>query len=266
MNMTVPTEKQNYREYQFYRTFWQNNLQKIEEISELIEQSLLTLEKKYADFQSVYDELISRIDLLSSIYSNFNTIYGLEYLLKLKALLKEYATRYTNEGINFNLVYYLHSKVIELRNSSFDEFPRLYHEQKESREYTAEEDVESAQFRWITFQRNGSRFITPYDTFSVIEFENIRTLYADDRRMSIKIDDRIIPVIDPLATSSTENERPNHFLIVQTESGDRCFAARIIGKRILARRDILSSLVKPFTESRAFKGHLRLFGVNHIYL
>ena len=264
--MTVHQDKQNYREYQFYRTFWQNNLEKIEEISELVEKSLLKLEKQYAEFQPAYDELISRIDLLSSIYSNFNTIYGLEYLLKLKALLKEYERRYTHEGINFNLIYYLHSKIIELRNNSFDEFPRLYHDQKESRVNHSEGDAESAPFRWITFQRNGSHFITPYDTFSVIDFENVRTVYANERKMSIKIDDRMIPVTDPLAASSPENERPHHFLIIQTESGDRCFAVRSIGKRILARRDILSSKVRPLTERSAFKGHIRLFGINHIYI
>jgi hypothetical protein len=90
----------NNQEYQHYRNFWQSNLQKIEEISDLIERSLFRLEKKYADFQSLYDAITDRIDLLTSIYSHYNSLLGLEYLLKLKAIMSDYRKRYTHEGIN----------------------------------------------------------------------------------------------------------------------------------------------------------------------
>ena len=58
----------------------------MEEISSLIEKTLIRLEKKYIDFEESYEDLSGSIDLLLSIYSNYNSIRGAEYLLKLKGL------------------------------------------------------------------------------------------------------------------------------------------------------------------------------------
>ena len=83
-------EDNYYSKYQRYREFWQNNIQGIEDIIGIIEKQLFQLERQYSDFDSAYDEIVSQIDILSSIHSCFNTMSGKEYILKLKSLLKEY--------------------------------------------------------------------------------------------------------------------------------------------------------------------------------
>ncbi len=98
-------------EYEKHREFWQNGLQLIEEVSASLESSLALLEKKYADFDSIYEEAMDRIDELAAIYSGINTIQGREYVLRLKALMREYRNRYSIEGINFNALYYLQARI-----------------------------------------------------------------------------------------------------------------------------------------------------------
>lgn len=258
----------NYQEYQHYRNFWQNNLQKIEEITQLIEKSLSKLEKKYADFQSIYDEISNRIDMLSSIYSHYNSLLGLEYLLKLKAVMRDYRKRYTHEGINFNLIYYIHTKIIELRNKSFEEFPKLKHKQGHSSpKHRARDIAEALPYKWITFQRNGSHFITPFDEVTIIDFKEVHEIYTDEcYQMHIKVDTVESDVTDLLAISLKEKEKPNHFIFVQRNNRVTCFAAWKTEKRILAKVDLLSPRIKPLEKNTGFRGSLRLFGVNHLYI
>ncbi len=258
----------NNQEYQHYRNFWQNNLQKIEEISDLIERSLFRLEKKYADFQPLYDAITDRIDLLTTIYSHYNSLLGLEYLLKLKAIMNDYRKRYTHEGINFNLIYYIHAKIIELRKRSFEEFPKLKHRKeipalKRSKRVSAE----SYPYKWITFERNNVYLVTPFDEIEILDLEEVDEIYTDERKqLRINVNGVISDVTDPLSTSFRDKERPNHFLFIQWHNRRKCFAASIIGKRILAKMDSLSAGIKPLQMSAGFKGTLRLFGINHIYI
>lgn len=258
----------NLQEYQHYRNFWQNNLQKIEEITELIEKSLSKLEKKYADFESIYDEISDRIDILSSIYSHYNSLLGREYLLKLRAVMRDYRKRYTHEGINFNLIYYIYTKIIELRNKSFKEFPKLKHQQSHSSpRHRSMDTAEVFPYKWITFQKNGTYFITPFDEVTTIDIDQVQEIYTDEGgRMHIKVDAVESAVIDPLSMSFKGKEKPNHFLIVQRNNRVNCFAAWRIGKRILARVDLLSPRLKSIEKNTGFRGSLRLFGENHLYI
>ena len=257
----------NLQEYQHYRNFWQNNLQKIEEITELIEKSLSKLEEKYADFESIYDEVSDRIDILSSIYSHYDSLLGREYLLKLRAVMRDYRKRYTHEGINFNLIYYIYTKIIELRNKSFEEFPKLKHQQRHPFQGQRSIDTEAMPYRWITFQRNGTHFIAPFDEVTTIDIDQVQDIYTDEGGgMHIKVDGVESAVIDPLAISFKRKEKPNHFLIVQRNNRIYCFAAWKIEKRIFARVDLLSPRLKSIEKNTGFRGSLRLFGENHLYV
>jgi hypothetical protein len=258
--------------YQKYRDFWQNNLQIIEEISSSLENSLSSLEKKYSDLDYVYNDLIEKINVLSSIYSNYNNLPGLDYLLKLKSMLKEYKKRYSHDGVNFNVLYFLKSRIIELREKSFEEYPKLSHKKSPLPVKVLSAPDSSmprdARFKWITFERNNSCFVVPYDEQSVLQYCEVEiVMEKKSSYLKIKINDTLIPVNDLFSSTMEEpNQKPVHFIVIRHKNGVHCFAADKVGKKIMCGKDIISHGLKPSHKSSFACGHIRLFGNRHLYI
>jgi hypothetical protein len=252
-----------------YQLFWQHNLQKLEEINNRIEKTLLALEKKYIDFNTVYNQLHSEIDVLMAIYSSFNNLLGLEYLLKLKSLLNDYRKRYTHESIRFNVLFFLHSKIKELRDESFSRFPELTHANKASSSEKKPQRIPiELPFKWITFMRNESWFITPFDEISLLKVEDVYdTLREHDGNCNIEVSGKRMNVIDLMSKFRRENpERTNYFVLVKKGEITLCYAAYRIGKRLLSKHNIIANKLIKYRTLPAHSGHIRIFGKNHIYL
>ncbi len=245
-----------------YREFWEGNLQKMEEISTRIEKTLLRLEKKYVDFEESYDELTGTIDLLLSIYGSYNNLQGAEYLLKLKACLVEYRRRHTHEGIRFNVLYYLHAKVKELRGGSLDGFPRLKHSLPEKTKPPVEPGGFVPTHRWITFARHGAWFILPYNGVELVTRE--QAMLVDEvpgGRQYLARGDVTYPVIDSILPRESDRGEPPACYII---TGGSCYAASSPGRRILARRDVIRGRLRGYAMSGG--KYIRLFGKNHVWL
>ena len=82
-------------EYKYvkYNDFWQNSYQRLDDITKSLERDFFDLEKRHFGSDSIYENIITKIDILSSIYSSLNNLHGREYLLKLKALMKDIKNR-----------------------------------------------------------------------------------------------------------------------------------------------------------------------------
>lgn len=245
-----------------YREFWESNLQKMEEISSRIEKTLVRLEKKYVDFDESYEELISSINLLLSIYGSYNNLQGIDYLLKLKACLGEYRKRYSHEGIRFNVLYYLHAKVMELRGGSFDRFPRMQHNATvETAPPVGRTDFEPTH-KWITFSRYDAWFITPYDDVVIIPRNSaLLTFEGLDGHEHLTHGGVDFLIIDSIIPRECDRGEPPELYIIASGS---CYAASSAGKRILAGRDIMRGKLKSYPHARG--KFIRLFGKNHIWL
>lgn len=258
--------------YQKYRDFWQNNLQIIEEISSSLESSLSNLEKKYSDLDHVYNDLIEKINILSSIYSSYNNLPGLDYLLKLKTMLNDYKNRYSHEGVNFNVLYFLKSKIIELREKSFSEYPELMHKKTPAPVKvlkTADPSkTPEARFKWTTFERNNSYFVIPYDEQSVLQYCEVQVIKNPKLSyMKIKINDTLIPVNDLFSSTMDEpDQKPANFIIISYKNKTHCFAADKVGKKIMSGKDVIFHGLKPAPKSSFACGHIRLFGNRHLYV
>ncbi len=249
--------------------FWQNSFHSIEELTHTIEQFLFKLENEYRDFQGLYDALLDHIDVLISLYSSFNNLNGIEYLYKLRATLKEYYKRYTHEGINFNVIYYLHQKVTELREEGFrqnQEKKQCLHKNP-SRSRNNLKDAETIlPFKWITFQRKNSWFITPFAEIEIIEARSAKTQYHErDQIVSVEHGGIFYSVIDFFPSSGSLHQKNNYFLLVTTDNGAYCYAADKMGKKIMARRDWVSMKISPFHLNISAKGYVKLFGIKHIF-
>jgi hypothetical protein len=243
-----------------YKAFWQENVEKVEEINHRLENALYSLEKKYLDFEGSYRELTDLINLLVSLYSSFNNIPGVDYLLKLRALIQDYKTRYTHAGIEFNVVYYLHSKLKELIASGMDDFPAMSHHQQEQK--APDPDPGSFRYKWLCLKRNRTWFLLQYDEIGIVEggdavFESM----PNDHSPHIRHRSAVLPVID-YALTSGEVGKANFYVIATLHGTVRCFACSRLGKKIYAGRDIFKESVK---ETGGWR-HIRLFGERHLII
>ncbi|TFH43500.1 MAG: hypothetical protein E4G96_00995 [Chrysiogenales bacterium] len=214
---------------------------------------------------------MAQIDILSSIYSGYNTIDGAEYVLRLKALLESYRKRYTREGLDFNLVHRLIHSIAEARDNSFDGFPGLSHSDAPAVVDgfdTQEGELSLRKFKWITFERNRSWFIARFRSIDIIRepvFSLVRIEEPDC--MHVEIAGSIVRIRDIFTRSLDSPKSPRHLILL--DGGERSYAANRIGKRLFADRDFLMPLVRPFKKvehTTLSPGRVRLFGKNHLLL
>lgn len=274
------TENDKYK-YIKYNDYWQNSLQKLEIITKDLKKKFFKLEKQYFNFDNIYNEIITEIDILSSIYAGHNNLKGKEYVLMLKALLQNYKKRYTHEGISFKTIDFLNSKINKLRELSFGEFPKMENSYSIYKEFsdngkntTIDRNVKrynylksGAKNKWVTFQRNRSWFITPYNRLNIVKAEEAKILKDIDTTIKINYENTAIPVIDKFSQFARDKrEQLKYFLITENKNKYTCFAVYKFGRIILANKDFIFPRLKAFEESKISSGRFRIFGKNHIYL
>lgn len=274
------TNNDNYKYFK-YNEYWQNSLQRLESIAKDLERNFHKLEKKYLDFDKIYNEIATEIDILSSIYASHNNLKGKNYLLKLKALLKNYKKRYTHESINFKLINFLNLKINKLREQSFEEFPKMEHSYFLFKEISDEDNKEilngnvkkyknlkeNAKYKWLTYKRNNSWFIVPCRKFYIIKAEEAKTFHDTDNITTISFQNKLIQVVDKFSQfAKDKKEQVKFFLITENNNNLKCFAIHKFERIILADRDFITPGLKAFPKSKISAGRFRIFGKNHIYL
>ncbi len=157
-----------------------------------------------------------------------------------------------------------------MRNSSFDAFPAMDHAEVMPASKTQDHQhaviPENAKFKWITFSRNRSWFIFRYDSFRFINYRDAE-LFHEGSDDLISIDSRQYKVNDPLIRYNLEGQMPpQYFLLIEHEKQKECHAADRQGKRIFSESDVISPMIIPFAKSMKYRGRVRIFGKNHIYL
>lgn len=249
---------------------WEFNLQKIEEIHSELVASISELEKYYAGFDTLYEKTEQIADLLSSVYSGYNVIDGFEHLKRLRAVIAAYRKRYTLEGIDFDFINKLESKISALRDKSFDEFPYLFHSMSGQTiiEETRNFDPAQFPFRWITFERNRSRFILRYDSIVVTPVKEFTIdNYMKPDIIFFSAENKMLSARDLFSGYPDRFEKPK--FLIKTNEGDGFFFAAKIIKKIYAKKDIITEKIAPFKsrqQSSWSPGRVKLFGHNHIVI
>ncbi|OHD63667.1 MAG: hypothetical protein A2176_05920 [Spirochaetes bacterium RBG_13_51_14] len=257
--------------FQDYGELWNYNLQKIEQIQRSIETSISDLENSYGDFEPRYEEIMQRLDILSSIYSGYNTLAGGEYILRLKSVLTAYRKRYTREGLDFNLLHYLLVKISDARNACFEQFPALSHgDMTFVKAYggAAGKTHKPRKHNWLTFERNRSWFIVKYGNIDIRKNENFPIVSVQEPDfINVEFDDVVIKVKDIFIKSLEHPGDPRYYILL--DRARKNFAANRLGKQVHSDRDFITPHIKPFrtVKSNALSpGRIRLFGRNHIVL
>ena len=254
-----------------YTRFWQNNLQKLEEISQNLDILLNDLEIEYSRFDSIYKKIETDINVLSSIYSSFNNMEGHQYVLKLNAVISEYRKRYTVDGIDFNLLNYLTGKINELREESFNFFPELYHDKNiinDKKKEISAYDHEKRPFKWITFTRNNSWFIVPFEKLDIINLDSTDDFTRENGDVfSVTINGVKRNGRDIFSEFPGGENRPSWLLVIN--DGESVFGADRTGKKIFAHRDFIRTITKPLNRdirNSLISGRVRIFGKKHLYI
>ncbi len=275
-NQTVmrPLKEENFK-YIDYSEFWQNSLQKIEEIEQKLNRTIYELEKKYFGFDDIYEKAEEEINTLLSIYSSFNCFEGIEYIFRLSSLIKNYKNRYTHNGIDFKLIHFLLSKISDLRDRSLENFPHIVHTEKNGpiAQVIAgnNADPEDPQYhkrpyKWLTFMRNGSWFIVPFQNIKILNDSDVEFIsFEKPDTVIIRYNDKLFTAKDFFADINRGYKNPTRYLLI--DSGKKVFAADKTGKKIFARNDFLKEKIIPFKELKnnlISPGHIKIFGKNHI--
>ncbi len=252
-----------------YTLFWQDNLQRLDEISVSTGALLEVLEKEYSVFGAIYSDIDRQVKLLNSICASFNNISGREELLRLSAVIERYRRRYTKSGIDFELIYRLLDRAIELRNRGFTDFPSTVHI-RETIQERPERRTESKKYNYTTFKRNGSWFIIPKSVSGIVLAEGFQFSFSkgsDTSGISASSESASYSVADFFYNRRT-GYTPPRFLIF-FDNIFTAFASDVAGKRIYSDTDIIPSLLRPYKKSGGFSstsGRIRLFGKQHILL
>ncbi|MCX7680063.1 MAG: hypothetical protein N2316_12730 [Spirochaetes bacterium] len=249
-----------------YRSFWEVNLQKVEEIFALVEKHIILLEKKQKAEKENYQEIEKTLDLLLSIYSSYNCLKGREYLLKLKSCLKDYFDTAENQKTRFNVLSYLVLKARELYGESLKDFPVITHEYPNVRKHETLPlaiNQNSLTHRWITFRQSRWWFIAPYEDCNVIEKSRGCVLTNENGWQNLLVNNNRFKILFFNLLDHNKANTFNYYIIVHYNHSSHCFAVTEIGKRIMASRDIITENLKKYHSAKI--NYIRLFGKNHIY-
>ncbi|MCU0822505.1 MAG: hypothetical protein MUC95_08535 [Spirochaetes bacterium] len=195
---------------------------------------------------------------------------GKDEVLKLRAVLYNLNKNHNYDNRQFELIHHLYSKIDKLRDASFEAFPAMNHSDlapsEKSADKIAAKKPENFRYKWITFSRNMSWFIFRYDIFSALNYAEAEIIH-DGIYIYLKTDPENLPVTDLLSKyKPAALNHPAYFILINYKNRNMCYSADRLGKRIFSESDVITPKIIPFEKTKKFKGRVRIFGRNHIFL
>lgn len=251
-----------------YTEFWQNGLNKIEQISGDIDLLCRELAAEFKNLDPIFKRLEQKAATLSSIHSGINAIAGREYVMRLYAVIKKYKENFSSEAADFKLINFLLEKIKSMRNGSFEYFPWMQHSTDTAEETSGVSvDPETSPFKWVSFKSGDSWFLCRFSTLEIAEADACEYASAGSEGFTITLNGKTF-VGRYIFSSFAERRRvPACFLIIN--GGRQVFGADAHGRRVYSEKDFISKLLKPFEtpiNNPLVKGRVRLFGINHLLI
>lgn len=253
-----------------YTEFWSDNLQKIETAHKNLENSINELEKKYSDFEPDYNNIKELVELLLSIYKDLQFLPGYEEIKELKELLSYYNKKFSKKALDFEYINKLVMEIGEKLNKNFSDFPIVNHLRNYQNKYSVYRKInyDIYKYKWVTFKRNNSWFILPFNKIKIIhanEFE--LEYYENSDTVDVKYNDKIITAVDIFSKSTADIKEPTYCVV--TDNDNHKYLADQVGRTFCSKNNIIKPLLKKFEKiktSRISSGRVRIFGINHILL
>ncbi len=252
-----------------YAAFSDSNEKVLSELTYTLRNIISELNNTNSLSVDSFKKLISSMEISNAVFSALSSREGIQLLLKLKAVTDIYKK---NLGTNTNLIKtaeFLINKIEKFSSSCFHEadIERLleipvYEIQAVSTGSPAAE----FNFKWITFERNRSFFISGYRNLEIYKYDDLNAIYnTSESAFIFNYNGKDLFIADMLKNPDIENNIPNKIIVI--DKGKHCYAADRTGRKILSTYDLISPLIEPLEISNSFfPGRVRLFGRRYLLL
>jgi len=218
-------------------------------------------------------EIIDKsIEELRSIYFSFHSMAGSETLIRLRTVMQHYRSDSEKNKIRIAASHYLIKKLQSyMENKEFRNFEpfrtggEFIHEIK-TEKLQCEKIEPQGKFKWITFSRNNSWFISRFRSLEIVEVKKFLSADAVKTKITLEITNgEKIEALD-LMRGPRFPSIPGIGIRLTPEG--EFYAADMKGKEIYASEDFISPMITELDKSAnpLYTGRVRLFGLNHLVL
>jgi hypothetical protein len=270
-HMMTPQQTITDTDYQIYRDYWENNRNLFSTLANSLERKLVELEKQSYQFDDTYREIESALTTLSSLYSKFGSSLVNEFLLRMRSHVRDHRTEIGKQKIAFNIIHFLYEKIRSFENERFSSFPSIEGLSEDAPQETIIRPIhhdENAPFKWISFRRNNSWFLSYYKTLDIVPYRIVPFVPNTGGLDNIIEYNNSKYIVEDILSSSAANPPvdPLYYIIIN-DTTVRCFAADKKGRRFLSTHDFINKKIEPFhSRINQAKGFVTLAGIRHIYL
>jgi len=256
----IKTKIQN---HSAYNDFVDSNEKFMSELTGTIRDIITNLNSKNSITDDVFNKFSETIEVSNAVFRSFSNHEGLELILRLKSISELYKKNLKDNSSLIRIAEHLLKK-LEKFNSNF------YHEASADEiiypelppDFQPDEQglKKSLNFKWITFERNGSLFIS---RFKNLEIFNYFYPESENPWNTFNFNGKTIVFSDLMKVSDSESKAPLKVIII--DKGSRNYAADHCGREIHGTYDMITPLIEPLeVANKKFYGRVRIFG--HRYL
>lgn len=246
-----------------YSVFVNDNRKILTDINGQFSDIITEMSERQKSMASLVDELIRLAEISVTIHQQYTDSTGDEEIFKLKSVLATLKKHALADKIHIQTAGYLSGKIESLINSAFESIdPELQKKKNTDAASSAQHECD-LKYKWLTFTRNGSWFILPYNKVDTIEPEP-GSLYFRESGYFVKTDDTEYEIADMMSSPASEFRLPAY--LIRIDDADFYYASDFNGREIHANSDIVSQQVKPLADHAGsiYTGRVRLFGTRYL--
>ncbi len=255
-----------------YSQFRDGNINLISGISHALSEEIDSIIKKQNSLSSDISSVDDSLEALNKIYLSFHSMAGSEELIRLRTLIQHYRSDAEKNSTRLDASHFLLNKLKNLlekkANRGTEPFRtgKEYFQDIEKNQQQRERSEPQGKFKWITFSRNKSWFISRFRNLEIIEVKNIFSDNNIKTRVTLEtLNKEKIEAID-LMRSPRLTSIPR--ISIRLSPNGAFYAADCKGKEIYADKDFISPMITEMNKSSnpIYTGRVRIFGKNHLYI
>ena len=256
-----------------YNSFKENNLSLISELNRAIDLLLKEIADDQNNLIDKIEDINNKIIELRSIFFSFHSMAGSEKLIRLKELINFY--RYDSEKNKSRIAAadFLVRKIGELLlkhdHENYEPFRTtgnisdIY--ENKMIPINDEGSRVNSRYKWITFSRNNSWFISRFTELKIIEVKEFHPHSTINSKITLETpDNEKIDAVDLMRGTETATKP---LIGIRLNHNSNFFAADSKGKEIYASKDFITPMkIRLDINNPLYSGRVRLFGKNHLSL
>lgn len=259
--------KSKIQDHPAYSEFTGSNEQFLSELAGTLRDIFNGLDSGNSATNDIFNRLYDTIEVSNAIFRSFSNHEGLELVLRLKAISDLYRKNLNDNSNLISIAEHVLKKLEKFNTTFYHEassdeisYPELPVEVQPAEKDTARE----LPYKWITFERNGSLFISQFHMLEIIDSATTAAAENVGPREFYDYREKKIPLTDLMRAPDSAFTPPAKLLIIDQRY---CYAADLTGREIHGTYDMISPIIEPLeTSSRLLSGRVRIFGHRYLVL